>query len=54
VKNKTFKGGPVSIGMQTGDVALVDNPKFAAALTADQKAKIEAARNDIIAGKIKL
>src|SRR3569833_810127 len=54
VKNKSFKGGPVSIGMKTGDVTLVDNPKFASVLTAEQKAKIDDARNDIIAGKIKL
>lgn len=54
VKNKTFKGGPVSVGIKEGDVTLVDNPKFATVLTADQRAKIEAAKNDIVAGKIQL
>ncbi len=54
VKAKTFKGGPVSLGMKDGDVTLVDNPKFASVLTADQKAKIKAAEDDIVAGKIKL
>lgn len=54
VKNKTFKGGPLRLGMEAGDVTLVDNPKFAGVLTADQKAKIAAAKADVIAGKISL
>ncbi|MEO7719456.1 MAG: BMP family protein [Capsulimonas sp.] len=54
VKAGNFQGHPISIGLKTGDVTLVDNPKLANVLTADQKAKIAAAAKDIEDGKIKV
>jgi len=54
VKAKTFKGGPISLGMKDGDVTLVDNPTFASVITPAERAKIDAAKQDIIAGKIRL
>ncbi|MGO8672967.1 MAG: BMP family lipoprotein [Capsulimonadaceae bacterium] len=54
VKAGTFKGGPISLGMQAGDVTLVDNPRLANAIPASGRAKIQAAKAQIVAGKIAL
>jgi len=54
VKGGTYKGEILKIGLKDGDVRLLDNPKFASVLTADQKAKIAQATQDIEAGKLKV
>ncbi|BDI32650.1 BMP family ABC transporter substrate-binding protein [Capsulimonas corticalis] len=54
VKAGKFQGHPISLGLKEGDVTLVDNPKLANVLTADQKAKVAAAAKDIADGKIKV
>lgn len=54
VKDGTFKGQPLYLGMKEGDVQVVDNPKFASLYTPAQKAKIQKAEQDIESGKIDL
>lgn len=54
VKNGTFKGEPLYLGMKEGDVQVIDNPKFASLYTPQQKAQIQKAEQDIESGKIDL
>lgn len=54
VKNGTFKGETLYLGMKEGDVQVIDNPKFASLYTAAEKAQIQKAEQDIASGKIDL
>jgi len=54
VKDGTFKGQPLYLGMKEGDVQVIDNPKFASLYSPAQKAQIQKAEQDIISGKIDL
>ncbi len=52
VKNGTFKGQALSLGLKENDVRLIDNPKLAGVIPAAGKAKIQQAAKDIAAGKL--
>ena len=52
VKNGTFKGQSLPLGLKENDVRLIDNPKLAGVISAPNKAKIEQAAKDIAAGKL--
>lgn len=54
VKAGTAQGAPLVLGLKSGDVSLLDNPKFSSVLTAAQKAQIAQATQDIESGKIKV
>ncbi len=54
VKDGTFKGEPLNLGLKDDDVRLIDNPKLTNVIPAAGKAKIEQAQKDIIAGKIQV
>jgi basic membrane lipoprotein Med (substrate-binding protein (PBP1-ABC) superfamily) len=54
VQAGSFKGSVLRLGMASGDVTVVDNPKLASLFTPDQVAKIKQASTDLEAGKIKL
>lgn len=54
VKDGTFKGQALSLGLKEGDVRLIDNPKWTSVLPAASKAKIQRAQKDIMTGKIKV
>jgi basic membrane lipoprotein Med (substrate-binding protein (PBP1-ABC) superfamily) len=54
VQDGSFKGEPLYLGIQAGDIKLIDNPKLSNLLTDAQKAKIEQAQADIESGKIDL
>ncbi len=54
VKDGTFKGQPLYLGMKEADIQVVDNPKFASLYTPAQKERIQKAEQDIISGKIDL
>jgi basic membrane lipoprotein Med (substrate-binding protein (PBP1-ABC) superfamily) len=54
VKAGTAQGAPLTLGLKSGDVRVLDNPKFASVLTAAQKAQIAKAIQDIEDGKIKV
>ena len=52
VKNGTFKGQTLPLGLKENDVRLIDNPKLANVIPASGKAKIQQAAKDIAAGKL--
>jgi len=52
VKNGTFKGQALSLGLKENDVRLIDNPALASVLPPIGKAKIVQASKDIAAGKL--
>lgn len=52
VKDGSFKGQILSLGLQNGYVRLIDNPKIANVIPASGKARIQQAEKDIISGKI--
>ena len=52
VKNGTFKGQALSLGLKQSDVRLIDNPNLASVIPAPSKAKIQQAAQDIAAGKL--
>ena len=52
VKNGTFHGQALSLGLKENDVRLIDNPKLATVIPAAGKAKIQQAGKDIAAGKL--
>lgn len=52
VKNGTFRGQALPLGLKENDVRLIDNPKFAGVLSGDGKAKIQQAAKDIAAGTL--
>ena len=54
VQNHTFNGKPVVLGLKSGAVRLVDNPKLAAAIPAAGKAKVAQAEQQIAAGTLKV
>jgi basic membrane lipoprotein Med (substrate-binding protein (PBP1-ABC) superfamily) len=54
VKAGTFVAHPLSLGMKSGDVRLVDNPSLSSVLTPDQKQKIADAAMAIADGRIKV
>jgi basic membrane protein A len=54
VKDGTFKGQKLWLGMKANDVRLIDNPKLANVIPAAGKAKVQQAAQDIISGKIKV
>ncbi len=54
VKSGTFAGKPLSLGLKTGDVRLVDNPRLTGVLPASGKAQIQAAQARIAAGTLRI
>lgn len=52
VKNGTFKGQALPLGLKENDVRLIDNPKLANVIPAAGKTKIQQAAKDIAAGKV--
>ena len=52
VKNGTFKGQALSLGLKQNDVRLIDNPTLASVIPAPRKAKIQQAAQDIASGKL--
>ena len=52
VKNGTFRGQALSLGLKQNDVRLIDNPNLASAIPSSGKAKIQQAAQDIAAGKL--
>ncbi len=52
VKDGTFRGQPLVLGLKAGDVRLIDNPKLANVIPASGKAKIEKAEQQIAAGTL--
>ena len=52
VRNGTFKGQALSIGLKENDVRLIDNPALSGVIPAGGKAKVEQAAKDIVAGKL--
>ena len=52
VKNGTFKGQALPLGLKEDDVRLIDNPALASVIPAAGKAKIQQASKDIAAGKL--
>lgn len=52
VKNGTFQGQALPLGVKENDVRLIDNPKFATVIPAAGKDKIRQASKDIAAGKL--
>ncbi len=52
VKNGTFHGQTLPLGLKENDVRLIDNPKLAGVIPAAGKAKIQQATKDIAAGKL--
>lgn len=52
VKDGTFKGQVLSLGLKDNDVRLIDNPKLANVIPAAGKARIQQAAKDIESGKI--
>lgn len=53
-QNGSFKGQVLRLGMKSGDVVVVDNPRLAKLFTPDQETKLKQAASDLEAGKIKL
>ncbi len=54
VKDGTFKGRVLSLGLKDNDVRLIDNPKLTGVIPAAGRAKVQQADQDIISGKIKI
>ena len=54
VKDGSFKGQVLSLGLKDNDVRLIDNPKLTSVIPASGKAKIAQAGKDIADGKIKV
>ena len=54
IKAGTAQGAPLVLGLKSGDIRLLDNPKFASVLTADQKATLAKTTQDIEDGKVKV
>ena len=52
VKNGTFRGQALPLGLKENDVRLIDNPALASVIPAAGKAKIQQASQDIAAGKL--
>ena len=52
VKNGTFHGQALSLGLKENDVRLIDNPKLVSVLSPASKAKVAQASKDIATGKI--
>lgn len=52
VKNGTFRGQTLPLGLKENDVRLIDNPQLAGVVPAEGKAKIQQAARDIAAGKL--
>ena len=52
VKNGTFRGQALPLGLKENDVRLIDNPALAAVIPVAGKAKIRLATQDIAAGKL--
>lgn len=52
VKDGTFNGQVISLGLKDGDVRLIDNPKLSSVIPAAGKARIKQAATDIESGKI--
>lgn len=52
VKNGTFKGQALPLGLKENDVRLIDNPKLANVIPSAGKAKIQQAAKDIAVGKL--
>lgn len=52
VKDGSFKGQALTLGLKAGDVRLIDNPKLGNVLSAADKTKIQQAQKDIVTGKI--
>ena len=54
VKDGTFKGEPLTLGLKQGDVRLIDNPKLTAVVSDAGKAKVKKASDEIAAGTLKV
>jgi basic membrane protein A len=54
VKDGTFQGKPLMLGLKQGDVRLIDNPALANVIPASGKAKIQQAEQQISAGNLKV
>lgn len=54
VKNHTFKGSKVMLGLKQHDIVLIDNPKLSKVLTEGQKQNIKAAALKIADGQLKV
>lgn len=54
VKNGTFKGRVLSLGLKDRDVRLIDNPKLAGVIPATGRARVKRAAQDIADGRIKI
>ena len=52
VKNGTFHGRALPLGLKENDVRLINNPKLANVIPADGKAKVQQAAKDIASGKL--
>jgi basic membrane protein A and related proteins len=52
VKDGTFQGETMNLGMKQNDVTVIDNPKYVGLYTAAQEAKMKQAELDIISGKL--
>ena len=52
VKNGTFHGQALSLGLKEDDVRLIDNPKLATVISPGGKEKVQSASQDIIHGRI--
>lgn len=54
VQDGSFKGQILRLGMKSGDVVVVDNPRLKKLFTAADQARIKQASTDLESGKIKL
>ncbi|MBV9848055.1 MAG: BMP family protein [Armatimonadetes bacterium] len=54
VKDGSFKGQPLALGLKSGDVRLVDNPKLASVIPAAGRARVQQAEQQIAAGTLKV
>ena len=54
VRDHTFQGRPVVLGLKSGAVRLVDNPALANVIPASGKAKVQQAEQQIAAGTLKV
>lgn len=54
VQNHTFNGKPVVLGLKSGAVRLVDNPKLVSAMPAAGQARVKKAESQIATGTLKV
>ena len=54
VKDGSFQGKPLVLGLKQGDVRLIDNPALANVLSAPDKAKVQQAEQQIASGTLKV